>query len=42
VVVSGRSVLRCSSVEIRLEPGGIIADLVAIGVPPRFVRDHSA
>ena len=42
VVISGRAVLRCSSVEIRLEPQAIIADLVAIGVPqasaPRFVR----
>jgi hypothetical protein len=42
VVISGKSVLRCSSIEIRLEPDDIIADLVAIGVPPRFVRDRSA
>jgi len=42
VVLSGRSVLRCSSIEIRLEPEDIIADLVAIGVPPRFVRGRSA
>lgn len=33
IVISGRTVLRCSSVEIRLEPHEIIADLVAIGVP---------
>jgi hypothetical protein len=42
VVVSGRSVLRCSSVEIRLDPQDIIADLVAIGVPPQFVCDRPA
>lgn len=42
VVVSGRAVLRCSSMEIRLEPDAIIADLVAIGVPPSFVRIRSA
>lgn len=33
VVVSGRIVLRCSSIEIRLEPGDILLDLAAIGVP---------
>lgn len=33
VVISGRRVLRCSSIEIRLEPGEIVADLRAIGVP---------
>lgn len=40
-----RLVLRCSSPEIRLEPQGIIDDLVAMGVPrahPRFVQDRSA
>jgi hypothetical protein len=46
VVISGRRVLRCASVEVRLEPDAIIADLVAIGVPPaapsRFVSDRSA
>lgn len=45
VVVSGRTALRCSSIEIRLEPHDIIGDLVAIGVPRienRFVCDRSA
>lgn len=42
VVISGRTVLRCSSVEIRLEPADIIADLVAAGIPPRFVRGRFA
>jgi hypothetical protein len=45
VVVSGRTVLRCSSVEIRLEPADIMTDLVAVGVPrlqPRFVCGRSA
>jgi hypothetical protein len=35
VVISGRSVLRCASVEIRLEPGDILHDLAAAGVPRR-------
>jgi len=42
VVLSGRTVLRCSSVEIRLDPQAIVDDLRAFGVPTRFVRDHSA
>ncbi|MGN6576485.1 MAG: hypothetical protein ACTHKG_12420 [Nocardioides sp.] len=46
VVISGRRVLRCASVEIRLDPAGIVDDLVAIGVPTalptRFVRGQSA
>lgn len=42
VVLSGSTVLRCSSIEIRLEPDDIIADLVAIGVPTRFVPDRTA
>jgi hypothetical protein len=46
VVISGRRVLRCSSVELRLDPTKIIEDLRAIGVPrippPRFVSDRSA
>lgn len=42
VVISGRTVLRCSSIEVRLEPDDIMADLIEIGVPPRFVRDCSA
>lgn len=33
VVVSGRTVLRCSSIEIRLEPDDIVLDLAAVGVP---------
>ncbi len=46
VVVSGSRVLRCSSVELRLDPDAVVADLVAVGVPsrfpPRFVRGHPA
>jgi hypothetical protein len=41
IVVSGRIVLRCSSIEIRLEPGDVIEDLITAGVP-RFVCDRSA
>lgn len=33
VVLSGRMVLRCSSIEIRLEPWAIAADLAAAGCP---------
>jgi hypothetical protein len=35
VVVSGRTVLRTTNLEVRLEPASIVADLVAIGVPRR-------
>jgi hypothetical protein len=42
IVVDGRIVLRCSSVEIRLEPWRIVSDLVRVGVPQRFVCDPSA
>lgn len=42
VVLSGRAVLRCSSVEIRLDPWAIIRDLVEIGVPSGFVCDQPA
>jgi hypothetical protein len=47
VVISGRRVLRCSSVELRTDPAAIIEDLRAIGVPPAtphhgFVRASSA
>jgi hypothetical protein len=45
VVVAGSTVLRCSTVELRLERADILADLVAIGVPrlpPRFVHPASA
>lgn len=34
VVLSGRSVLRCSSIELRLQPLAIIRDLRQAGVPP--------
>ncbi|MGH3587119.1 MAG: hypothetical protein ACRDQ0_12430, partial [Pseudonocardia sp.] len=40
VVIAKSSVLRCSTVEIRLEPEDIIDDLRDIGVPPR--ADSSA
>lgn len=45
VVISGRVVLRCATVELRLDPEGVISDLRAAGVPatqPRFVSDRSA
>jgi hypothetical protein len=42
VVVSGRTVLRCSSVELRLDPWSVIRDLVEIGLPTGFVCDSSA
>jgi hypothetical protein len=33
VVVQGDTVLRCSSIELRLEPEDVMADLRRIGVP---------
>jgi hypothetical protein len=45
VVISGSTVLRCSTIELRLERSDILADLVAMGVPrlpPRFVHAASA
>lgn len=45
VVISGRIVLRCSSLEVRLAPDEILRDLVEAGVPrahPRFVCDRPA
>ena len=40
VVIQGDTVLRCSSIELRLEPADVMADLRAIGVPhkDRFVH----
>ena len=40
VVVSGDTVLRCSTIELRLERADVLADLKAIGVPAldRFVQ----
>jgi hypothetical protein len=40
IVISGDTVLRCSSIELRLERAEILADLKAIGVPStqRFVQ----
>jgi hypothetical protein len=35
VVVSGDTVLRCSTIELRLERADVLADLRAIGVPTR-------
>jgi hypothetical protein len=37
VVISGRIVLRCASIEIRLTPDAIMSDLRAAGVPSLFV-----
>jgi hypothetical protein len=34
VVVQGDTVLRCSSIELRLEPADVMADLRKVGVPP--------
>lgn len=45
VVLDGRVVLRCASIEIRLEPERIAADLVRMGVPriaPGIVWERSA
>jgi hypothetical protein len=46
LVISGRRVLRCASVELRLDPAAVVEDLVSIGVlraaPTRFVSDRSA
>jgi hypothetical protein len=40
VVISGDTVLRCSTIELRLERADVLADLRAIGVPvnTRFVQ----
>ncbi|MGH3445290.1 MAG: hypothetical protein ACRDPB_07935 [Nocardioidaceae bacterium] len=38
VVISGRRVLRCATVEVRLTPQDVIDDLVSIGVPPLHAR----
>lgn len=35
VVLSRSTVLRCASVELRLEPWAVVEDLRAAGVPPR-------
>ncbi len=35
IVVSGRRVLRCTNFELRAEPGVIVRDLLALGVPRR-------
>jgi hypothetical protein len=42
VVLSRSTVLRCASIELRLEPWEVMADLRRAGVPPRAVRDSSA
>ena len=42
VVLSRSTVLRCASIELRLEPWEVMADLRRAGVPPRVVRDSSA
>jgi hypothetical protein len=33
-VIQGDTVLRCSSIELRLEPADVMADLRKVGVPP--------
>lgn len=40
VVISGRRVLRATTIEVRLEPATVVRDLVALGVPQ--VSDLSA
>ena len=42
VVVQGDTVLRCSSMELRLEANDVIADLRAIGVPSRDRFVHAS
>jgi very-short-patch-repair endonuclease len=44
VVIAGDTVLRCSTIELRLERADVMADLKAIGVPQvdRFVHASSA
>jgi hypothetical protein len=44
VVIAGDTVLRCSTIELRLERADVLADLRAIGVPlrTRFVHADSA
>lgn len=42
IVIDGRVVLRCASVEVRLEPWRIVRDLVRVGVPAGFVCDPTA
>jgi very-short-patch-repair endonuclease len=37
VVIGGANVLRATSIEVRVEPGQLVSDLLAIGVP-RVVR----
>lgn len=41
-VISGRTVLRCSSIEVRLQPGEVLDDLQSVGVPTIFVPEASA
>jgi hypothetical protein len=41
VVLSHSTVLRCSSIELRLEPWEVMGDLRSAGVPPRVVKDSS-
>lgn len=38
VTLTGRTVLRCATVELRLTPQEIVADLVAAGIPHAVVR----
>lgn len=42
IVADGRIVLRCSSVEVRLDPQAIVFDLMRVGVPSTFVCDPPA
>ena len=41
IVIGGTVELRCSTVELRLAPGDVLEDLIAMGVP-RFVCDRPA
>jgi hypothetical protein len=42
VVIQGDTVLRCSSIELRLEPEDVMADLVRIGVPTLRRRSQAS
>jgi very-short-patch-repair endonuclease len=42
VVVQGDTVLRCSSMELRLEASDVLADLRAVGVPSRERFVHAS
>jgi len=42
VVISGNTVLRCSSIELRLEPADVLDDMRSIGVPLRHTVSRAS